>query len=658
LFKLDQRTGAFSTVLLNGDPAPLAGGLAIADVGGESLNSIGDMALAYRATDDVRRLIFLDQNLSGDLDHDDDVDLTDYETFLGCMNGPGGGAAPPCDQADFDHDGDIDVDDFAVMQAAFIPCQQNGIDCNGNGVADACELAGSIATDCDGNGTLDECDIFLSGAVDCNGNLLPDSCDIASGASHDFNSNGIPDECEGLPDCNFNGVGDPFDIGSGQSQDCNNDSTPDECELFAGAPYLIGASVNNGHPLARFAPSSPAGAVVLSTGNPEIRGLAETCDGKVWGVGVDGLVYAVNPVTGLVTAIGGGPYVWDGAAFDCAHHILYASTSDAPGPDYGLYRVSTVDGSVEYVGNLFDVMEGLAFDSDHQILYGISGNSIIWSIDSTTAARTAVCPNLGISSPRGLCFADGALYTQGSTSTVYAIDPANCAVTVLGNLPASVGAVSGLACLRESTDCNHNFIPDNCDISSGTSTDLNNNGVPDECDPADCDDDGIPDQDELTRPVSFVSSQLTPFGAGFPQTYTITGPPPALSDVTFTFTVSADLGNANEWFNVSLNGMTIFGSIFANGGLDCPIVPQQTTRTTAPFVFNGVVNGGNAAIGLLPTSTVDPFQCAFGSYIVVRVDYLTTNDCNNNQVPDDCDIAAGTSQDSNSDGIPDECQAP
>jgi hypothetical protein len=31
-------------------------------------------------------------------------------------------------------------------------------------------------------------------------------------------------------------------------------------------------------------------------------------------------------------------------------------------------------------------------------------------------------------------------------------------------------------------DCNHDGVPDSCEIQAGTSRDLNNNGVPDECD--------------------------------------------------------------------------------------------------------------------------------------------------------------------------------
>ena len=33
-------------------------------------------------------------------------------------------------------------------------------------------------------------------------------------------------------------------------------------------------------------------------------------------------------------------------------------------------------------------------------------------------------------------------------------------------------------------------------------------------------------------------------------------------------------------------------------------------------------------------------------------------DCNNNSVPDSCDIASGTSQDCNGNGVPDECESP
>jgi hypothetical protein len=56
------------------------------------------------------------------------------------------------------------------------------------------------------------------------------------------------------------------------------------------------------------------------------------------------------------------------------------------------------------------------------------------------------------------------------------------------SLPTGLGFVSG-----DGVDCNVNLVPDNCDISAGTSLDEDDNGVPDECEsvPGDLDGDGL-----------------------------------------------------------------------------------------------------------------------------------------------------------------------
>lgn len=72
-----------------------------------------------------------------------------------------------------------------------LPCS-TGLDCNGNGVGDGCDLASGTSQDCNGNGLPDECE------WDCNSNGSPDDCDILAGTSLDQNGNGTPDECEGL----------------------------------------------------------------------------------------------------------------------------------------------------------------------------------------------------------------------------------------------------------------------------------------------------------------------------------------------------------------------------------------------------------------------------------------------------------------------------
>jgi hypothetical protein len=50
-------------------------------------------------------------------------------------------------------------------------------------------LGDLVGSDCDLDGTPDEC------ATDCNGNGVADPCDIAHGVSLDDNQNGLPDEC-------------------------------------------------------------------------------------------------------------------------------------------------------------------------------------------------------------------------------------------------------------------------------------------------------------------------------------------------------------------------------------------------------------------------------------------------------------------------------
>jgi hypothetical protein len=94
------------------------------------------------------------------------------------------------------------------------------IDCNHNGIPDACDV------DCEGIGcsafpecvTLSDCAINVEGEgngvpdeceVDCQPNGFPDACDIFSGRSGDCqlpDGNTVPDECE--PDCDGDGIPD------------------------------------------------------------------------------------------------------------------------------------------------------------------------------------------------------------------------------------------------------------------------------------------------------------------------------------------------------------------------------------------------------------------------------------------------------------------
>ncbi|UCG17025.1 MAG: matrixin family metalloprotease [Phycisphaerales bacterium] len=100
------------------------------------------------------------------------------------------------------------------------------IDCNGNGIQDAQDIAGGTSQDCNGNTVPDECDVSYGTSQDCNGDTVPDECQLTG---NDCNANGVPDECE--PDCNSNTVADECDIIEGTSADCNGDVVPDECQI-------------------------------------------------------------------------------------------------------------------------------------------------------------------------------------------------------------------------------------------------------------------------------------------------------------------------------------------------------------------------------------------------------------------------------------------
>jgi hypothetical protein len=55
--------------------------------------------------------------VEGDLDGDCDVDEDDYDAFVACFTGPGGGPiGPECAPADFDDDDDIDCDDWTEFK--------------------------------------------------------------------------------------------------------------------------------------------------------------------------------------------------------------------------------------------------------------------------------------------------------------------------------------------------------------------------------------------------------------------------------------------------------------------------------------------------------------------------------------------------------------
>ncbi len=60
------------------------------------------------------------QQAEGDCNCDSAVNLFDFDAFVDCAGGPGGGLiAPECVCFDFDGDTDVDMVDFGTFQSAF-----------------------------------------------------------------------------------------------------------------------------------------------------------------------------------------------------------------------------------------------------------------------------------------------------------------------------------------------------------------------------------------------------------------------------------------------------------------------------------------------------------------------------------------------------------
>jgi len=274
-----------------------------------------------------------------------------------------------------------------------------------------------------------------------------------------------------------------------------------------------------------------------------------------------------------------------------------------------------------------------------------------------------------------------------------------------------------------SGDCNANLIPDECDIATGAATDVNSDGVPDECQGACCQCGTCVN----TAPNDCVNVGWEYAGPGNLCTGEVCGPAlenddcaaretlPSLLDQVVDFdnrcatndgpesvmcggstaTFGADLWyefvpSCTGDMTVSLCANTDFDSLLAvygNGDTACvcptdgssqlvcgddtcgaeggPSTVTLSVDADACYMIRVAGWGGAKGTGEMnvhvscddcyPTSTTDcnengiPDEC--------DILHATSEDCNENGVPDECDIIDGTSVDVNGGGIPDECES-
>jgi alpha-tubulin suppressor-like RCC1 family protein len=168
--------------------------------------------------------------------------------------------------------------------------------------------------------------------------------------------------------------------------------------------------------------------------------------------------------------------------------------------------------------------------------------------------------------------------------------------------------------------------------------------------------------DPCNRHVVRESGDLGPIGASSPREVRLEGVPEARGDVRITVEVSADLGGAQEYLTLWLNGQPV-AELFRTGGSDCPIgtgfTPLDRETVGIPAAtFNALLGNGVMVLRLEASALVDAAQCLDEGLArtLVTVDLAAADsDCDASGASDWCEIASGA-MDSDRDGRLDSCE--
>ncbi|MCP4592848.1 MAG: M4 family metallopeptidase [bacterium] len=619
-------------------------------------------------------------------------------------------------------------------------------DCNGNGTPDACENN----DDCNSNGVGDVCDVVLGTSLDCTDNLVPDECeadcnqngirddcDLAAATSLDCNANTTPDECDlagPSGDCNLNSTPDECDIAERRSMNCNGNTIPDDCEIAAGSTADLDT---NGIP----DECGPAACLSVWDGfqpnppfsrNKPVHGIDFNGDGSKWD----------NPEgTAIIDKRG----CETGYSSDLAVRVDVDSGLTDPTEGYMTSEYfHTVDGELDCGAAIYTLSFkpkiGFGIDSrwDWQMLfYDAFRDEPVLQLEFISLAslrsdvvqgRIVVRNSAPPPSPRYLdtgvdlllescydiqiVFDNLAGTVQLYINGVPRLDPPIASlkpltrrldyfrIHPLDNLAATTSTTSlklddfelcrsGIPlmnwedcndnCIDDSwdvsqalsgdcnlntvpdecdvngstsRDCNVNRIPDNCDLDAGTSRDCNVNTTPDECE-TDCNENGIPDQCDLTggsSPDCNDTDMPDECELGILHDCCAAHSSPGCSDTEVESCVCSAYPPCctGPWDEICVIIVELLGCDSCEGN-DCN---ENNVPDDCDLIAGTSADCNDNAF---PDECEDDCN---GNWIPDDCDVSsgTSLDCNWNFVPDECDIGASASADCNSSGVPDECE--
>ena len=572
-------------------------------------------------------------------------------------------------------------------------------DCNDNGILDAADIANGTSADTDGNGVPDECE-------DCNGNQIPDSIDIANGASVDCQKDGLPDECQlGEGATVLSVVDDGVAEDSIGNNALGNFIWLNAFQVEAGGEVLravdlaFGQGIPEGDPVTVHVWTDPT-----NDGNPAdaVRRISVT-------------VKAAAPGSSQFTSVDVPDFVLGGAG---TWFFVGAQTFNTPFPaPRDFENPSALRSWVSAATTLRDAdpddldaagVFGL-IDS-----FGIRGNWLI----RARSARDGDCNANGIPDACDLadgtaadCNAnsipDGCELASNDCNTNGIPDDCDLAIGAArdcnaNGIPDSCDIAQGRETDTDGNgvpdsceDCNGNGVPDSVDIDTGISQDCQLDGIPDDCQVG-SEEQGLYAYDDA-EPEFFVSSDApnmawlnnftieegkerivaidVMFGLvdeGDPHTIYLwsdpngDGNPDDAQVLASVATVAVNVGEAFTYTRIDipdidfapgtsffvgavLNDFTLFADFPAQKDSTPPNGKSWLVGRFSPIDPNDLSDDADEFL------RIDDLGGAFIGNWCVRAVSVSTADCNGNNIPDDCDIADGTSSDTNKDGVPDEC---